>query len=276
MLQEYSISDIYPILPKPALYHVCSLEKTDLSHLSWPHKRDFYSIFWFMEGHGFNVIDFTEYIIAPNRLFLTSPEQIHNWTYHSNVRGYVLMFDKVVAAQLGIDFTSPFVDICVNDIPLLELVVENAISKKTGSNIELDLLYFYSLIVDNIAKRNTAEGNTAERNFDPGGLNTLFREFKELILTNDQKIQSIDQYADTLHISLASLNDICQNFAGSSAKQFLLELKIAEAKRLLIYSRLNVSDIAYQLGFEDASYFTRLFRKKTSLSPSVFIEKYRK
>ncbi|MDR1938535.1 MAG: AraC family transcriptional regulator [Tannerellaceae bacterium] len=266
MLQEYSISDMFPALAPQTLYHVCSFDGIDQSHLAWPHKRDFYSIIWFIEGQGFNVIDFTEYIIAPNRLFLTSPEQIHNWTYHHQVRGYMLMFDKVVAAQLGIDFLSPFVDIGMDDVPLLEMVARHTIRKKHGEDIEIDISYFYSLIVDKIG----------DGNFNPGGLNTLFREFKELILTNAQKIQSLDQYADTLHISLASLNDICRNFAGSSAKQFLLELKTAEAKRLLIYSRLNVSDIAYQLGFEDASYFARIFKKKTSLSPSAFIGMYRK
>lgn len=266
MLQKYSISDIFPALSEHTSCHVCSFERIDQSHWVWPHKRDFYSITWFMEGEGFNVIDFTEYLIAPNRLFLTSPEQIHNWTYHSNVRGYVLMFDKVVAAQLGIDFISPFVDICMDDMPLPEQVALNAIGKKPDSNIEIDIAYFYSLIVDKID----------DGNFDPGGMNTLFREFKDLILVNDQKIRSMDQYADTLQISLAVLNDTCRNFSGSSAKQFLLELKMAEGKRLLIYSRLNVSDIAYRLGFEDASYFARIFKKKTALSPSLFMEKYRK
>lgn len=266
MLQEYSISDIFPALSPQAIYHVCSLEKTDQSHLVWPHKRDFYSIIWFTDGHGFNVIDFTEYIISPNRLFLASPQQIHNWTYHKNIRGYMLVFNKVVAAQLGIDFLSSYVDVSIDDIPLLEMVIKNILLKKPNADIEIDLLYFYSLIVDKID----------DGNFDSGGMNMLFREFKELILTNDIKIQAMDQYADTLHISLASLNDLCQNFAGSSAKQFLLELKVAEAKRLLIYSRLNVSEIAYRLGFEDTSYFARIFKKKTSLSPSVFIGKYRK
>ncbi|GHS91120.1 AraC family transcriptional regulator [Bacteroidia bacterium] len=266
MLKEYSISDIFPKLPKQVLHHACLFEKIDQSRLVWPHKCDFYSIIWFINGYGFNVVDFTEYAISSNRLFLTSPQQIHNWTYHRDVEGYILMFDKIVAAQLGIDFLSPYVDIPVDDIPLLELVIENILRKKPDSDIEIDLLYFYSLIVDKIN----------DGNFDPGGMNTLFRKFKDLIFTDNMKIHSMDQYADVLHIPLTSLNDICQTFAGSSAKQFLLYLKIAEAKRLLIYSLLNVSGIAYRLGFEDASYFARIFKKKTTLTPSAFLEKYRK
>ena len=266
MLHEYSIPDIFPMLSLEASYYIYSFRKIDISCLVWPHKCDFYSIIWFTEGYGFNVIDFTEYAIIPNRLFLISPEQIHNWFYESDAGGYMLVFDKVVAAQLGIDFISPYADIAADRVPLLKSVVENAMNKKTEANIEIDLLYFYSLVADEMV----------DENFDLGGMNTLFREFKELILTNHQKIQSMDQYADSLHVSLASLNGICQSFAGSSAKQFLLDIKIVEAKRLLIYSRLNVSAIAYRLGFEDASYFARIFKKKTTLSPSVFLGKYRK
>lgn len=177
-----------------------------------------------------------------------------------------MVFNKIVAAQLGIDFLSSYVDVSIVDIPLLEMVIKNILLKRPDADIEIDLLYFYSLIVDKIN----------DRNFDSGGKSVIFREFKDLILANGTKIQSMGQYADTLHISLASLNDLCRKFSGSSAKQFLLELKVAEAKRLLIYSRLNVSEISYRLGFEDTSYFSRIFRKKTSLSPSVFIGKYRK
>jgi AraC family transcriptional activator of pobA len=42
-----------------------------------------------------------------------------------------------------------------------------------------------------------------------------------------------------------------------------------------VYSQLSVSTIAYHLGFEDPSYFSRIFKKKVILSPSVFLEKFR-
>jgi AraC-like DNA-binding protein len=72
------------------------------------------------------------------------------------------------------------------------------------------------------------------------------------------------------------LNTVCQNLSGVSSKQFLLDLKVTEAKRLLLYSGLNMSEISSQLGFVDSSYFARIFKKKTLLSPTLFREKYRK
>jgi AraC-like DNA-binding protein len=86
----------------------------------------------------------------------------------------------------------------------------------------------------------------------------------------------MDKYADTLHISTAVLNIICQDMSGVSAKQLLLDLKLTEAKRLLLYSKLNINEISFRLGFEDSSYFARIFKKKALLSPSLFQKKYRK
>lgn len=140
------------------------------------------------------------------------------------------------------------------------------INKNVTSGIEIDLSYFYSLISEEM---HEGEPDHKEKS-------TLLSQFKELILSKNIKFQSMDQYANSLHISLSSLNDLCQKLVGSSAKQFLLELKIAEAKRLLVYSQLSISNIAYHLGFEDASYFSRIFKKKVILSPSVFLERFRR
>ncbi|GAB6013341.1 helix-turn-helix domain-containing protein [Viscerimonas tarda] len=57
---------------------------------------------------------------------------------------------------------------------------------------------------------------------------------------------------------------------------YLLDIKLTEAKRFLLYSDHNVNEIAFRLGFEDSSYFSRIFKKKTSLTPSDFLKKYRK
>ncbi|WP_027318097.1 AraC family transcriptional regulator [Bacteroides graminisolvens] len=265
MLKEYTIKDICPALSKQVLNYVCPLEKIDQIGLAWPHKRNFYSITWFTEGNGTAIIDFAEYSIQPNRIFLTSPEQIHNRLYSNDAKGYVLMFDKAVAAQLGIAVHSPYIDLSCEKTPLLKLVIENMINKNVTSGIEIDLSYFYSLISEDIHEVET----------DHKEKSTLLSQFKELILSKNIKFQSMEQYANSLQVSLASLNDLCHKFAGSSAKQFLLELKIAEAKRLLVYSQLSVSTIAYHLGFEDPSYFSRIFKKKVILSPSVFLEKFR-
>ncbi|GHS97911.1 hypothetical protein FACS189421_05570 [Bacteroidia bacterium] len=153
-------------------------------------------------------------------------------------------------------------------IRVIENLIKNCQSDEEDSQtkIRTSIHCFYSLMA----------GKMRDEVFSSDPTNHIFLEFKELIMTGNLKILSMDKYADTLHISTTVLNTICQDFSGVSSKQLLLDLKMTEAKRLLLYSKLNINEISFQLGFEDASYFARIFRKKTQLSPSLFQEKYRK
>ncbi len=54
------------------------------------------------------------------------------------------------------------------------------------------------------------------------------------------------------------------------ASEIIIDRLILEAKRLLIYSDLNNKEVAYELNYEDPSYFARIFRRKTGLTPSAF------
>jgi AraC-like DNA-binding protein len=269
MLKEYTLSDLLSV---PSVYYAGTLEAIEEPEMEWPHRQAFYSMVWFMQGEGFKVIDFSEYSIRTGRMFLVNPDQISNWSYAGNCQGYVLLFAKSLASQLCINFSKPYIDIEKGEISLLRMVLENLIKDyqsnedDSQNKIMTSIQYFYSLIANKIH----------DEVFSPENTHTVFRQFKELIQTNDLKILSMDKYADTLHISTTVLNSICQDFTGVSAKQLLLDLKITEAKRLLLYSKLNVNEISFQLGFEDASYFARIFRKKTRLSPTRFQEKYRK
>lgn len=96
------------------------------------------------------------------------------------------------------------------------------------------------------------------------------RKFKALIEKSYADGTSIRDYASQLGISSAQLNNICRNKVGKSALQIVHERTTLEAKRQLIYTALNISQIAYNLGFNDPAYFTRFFNKQTGKSPKQF------
>jgi AraC-like DNA-binding protein len=271
MLKEYNLSDFLLLPTKHIEYYAGILEAMKKQEIECPYRQSFYSVVWLIQGEGLHVIDFKEHKIRKGRMFLVNPNQIINWSYTHNCKGYILMFEKTLASHLGIEFLEPYIDIEKKDVALLKLVFENLIKDCTLNDNDLQykimtsIQYFYSLIAHKIHDEATTSENGA-----------VFRQFRKLILTDDLKHESMEKYADMLQISASELNSICQNLSGTSSKQFLLDLKLTEAKRLLLYSRLNITEISTQLGFEDSSYFARLFRKKVCLSPSLFQEKYRK
>lgn len=77
-------------------------------------------------------------------------------------------------------------------------------------------------------------------------------------------------YTDKMGISLKRLNQILKEKLGMTAKQIIQQRQITEAKRRLVKSNESTKEIAFVLGFESISSFSRFFKKKAGLSPSQF------
>ena len=101
-------------------------------------------------------------------------------------------------------------------------------------------------------------------------MTTTTLEFSKLVGTTISQNLTVKDYADQLHLTVEKLNELCKENYGQNPKNIILEKKITEAKRLLYFTDLSIKEIAFQLGFEDSSYFSRIFKLKTNLSPSDF------
>ncbi|MBQ0736113.1 helix-turn-helix domain-containing protein [Aquimarina celericrescens] len=97
----------------------------------------------------------------------------------------------------------------------------------------------------------------------------IFREFNALVEFNFRKEHSVGFYAEKLFKSPKTLSNNFAKFDKSPLK-IIHDRIILEAKRLLIYTNKTAKEIAYEIGFDDASHLSRLFKKHTSLSPSEF------
>lgn len=269
MLKEYSISNILDLPTQYIPYYAGTFEETEDPEIEWPHRHAFYSLVWFTQGQGFYVVDFQEYEIKPNRIFFVSPKQVHNWDYSENSKGYILMCDPILGSELDLGQTLPYINI--NEHTSLENIFVNLIREQeikdelSDKNIQVAISYLYSRLRRLADKEDT-------NHYQP---HPTMDNLKQLILS-DNNFTTIEEYANNLQLSEESLSSICKASTGVSVKQYILDFKITEAKRLLIYSKLNVNEISYQLGFEDSSYFSRIFKKKTQLTPSDFLKKYRK
>jgi AraC family transcriptional activator of pobA len=103
----------------------------------------------------------------------------------------------------------------------------------------------------------------------------LSHKFKELLSENIRTYKSPSEYAGMLHISEAYLNESLKKITGSSVSFWIKYKTIMEAKRLLYFTDLTVKQIAAALGFENHSYFSRLFRKETRMTALTFRKKFK-
>ncbi|HBG40805.1 MAG TPA: hypothetical protein DDZ96_05605 [Porphyromonadaceae bacterium] len=271
-MKEYSFTEVLPDAMQERFFYIRHFTSMDDAELEWPHRHLFFSFVWFTHGSGIYVIDSDEFEIKPQRLFYVAPKQVHNWGLYNNNQGYFIAIDYRAATDINLRYTFPFLDIDNADADFHARLFANILTEfqkndaLSNDNVQAGIRY-YLLLLQRIAEKKqikTSQGNT------------LIEEFKQLVLSDYSKSFGIRSYADKLNVRTDQLNRTCETVLGISAKQYLLNLKITEAKRLLIYSGDNISEIAFQMGFDDSSYFARIFKKKTGLSPGIFLKKYRK
>lgn len=97
--------------------------------------------------------------------------------------------------------------------------------------------------------------------------------FRKLLEKNYIKLKRPGQYAALLHISTPYLNDCIKGSTGYSVSYLIQERIILEAKRLLYHTNKSVKEIAFELGYVDYPYFSRLFSKVTGISAITFRNK---
>lgn len=87
-------------------------------------------------------------------------------------------------------------------------------------------------------------------------------------------LPSVTYMADRLNISPRYLSDTLKQESGKTALEHIHIYLISEAKNRLIGEDQSVSEIAYALGFENMSYFSRLFKKEVGVSPVTFKKQF--
>lgn len=98
----------------------------------------------------------------------------------------------------------------------------------------------------------------------------LADRFRELIDQHYRQNLPLQDYASMMAVSLVQLRAACASATGQSPTKMIHARIITEAKRNLIFGEMSVEQIAFGLGFSDAAYFTRFFRKEVGQAPSQF------
>ncbi len=101
----------------------------------------------------------------------------------------------------------------------------------------------------------------------------ITKAFKLSLEQNYIEIKSPAEYAKSLNISTAYLNECVKTTTGHPVSYHIQQRIILEAQRLLYHSDKSIKEIASELGYDDYSYFTRLFSKVTGMTPLAFRNK---
>lgn len=87
--------------------------------------------------------------------------------------------------------------------------------------------------------------------------------------------KQVSFYTGQLHLTRYQLNAITKNRLGKTCQELINDAILLEARRLLLSTTNQVSQIAFQLGYEDVSYFIRFFKKHIGYSPTAYRNNFR-
>ncbi|SKA48280.1 AraC-type DNA-binding protein [Chitinophaga eiseniae] len=224
-------------------------------------------------------LDLQDFTLTDGHLLFAMPNQIFTPPAKTdNLKYFKLLFDENTLALLPQQF--PFL---VNPSNTQTIILDSAakervtkvfgilnqilLSDKHETDTEVILAYMNSLLSEfNVAYfKNKRPANTFNTNL------SKFIEFKVVVETSLTEQPSINTIAEKLALSTNSLYRIVKEYAGTSPKDYFINRLMAEAQRRLRYSNTSVKELAYELGFNDPDYFSRLFKKSTGKSASEFL-----
>ncbi len=203
--------------------------------------------------------------------------KMHKIIPSNDLRGWVINFKSEFIPDSKLSFYSNFFtstniplssNSCLNRFTTLcEIIFSENNQEQVDYTSIHHLVNALIAMIDAERKRNLPVENSAK-----GSQVNSFNNFLKILELNYHHNEGVSFYADKMNMSERNLNIICQNNFHKSVTEIIETRKLIEAKRMLLYSDKTVSEIGYQLGYNEKSYFTRVFHAKMEITPSRFRE----
>ena len=251
----------------------------DQSDLLVPHRKDHYLIVFIRRANTRQWIDMTPVMIKDNTVYFIGPNRI------------IVKEEFVQLWSTGIAFTKEFLSLQENASLLQLPIIQNP---QNGCEIQLkeaDIVF----LEDILARLNTEYLTSSEwqqrmltayltvlltylsrlytEQYKETGVSVdklLLKSFQAKINECFRELHEVSGYASLLNISAGHLSDVVKMQSGKPAIKHIHERLVMEARRSLFHTSNSLKEIAFELGFSDASYFNRFFKRETGATPAEY------
>lgn len=211
-------------------------------------------------------------LMVNQSFYFEKPEQIIAWQFNRDFY-CIVDHDKEVSCVGFIFFGSAgkmFVKLDEKHQKKIDLLQQILIDEfETTDNIQREMLMMMLKRLVIIVTRLAKEQYLTEEQLSDDKLD-IIRRYNLLVENHYRKEHTVQFYADQLHRSPKTLANLFAIYNHKSPLAVIQERVIQEARRLLLYTDKSSKEIAYELGYEDAAYFSNFFKKHTAYAPSDF------
>ncbi|MCC6279339.1 MAG: helix-turn-helix domain-containing protein [Saprospiraceae bacterium] len=246
-----------------------------LAHPEPPCRHDYEEIMVGTNGQMDHCIDFRmERSIAPSVVFIPMGK-IHYTLPSKDARGWIIQYKSEFAPGTPFSTFSKFLDTACYPFPADETIDRlTSLCQLMNREFQMpspDYLVIRHLLCALIAMIDSERKKNLPAAQEPKSTQiTLFNNFLKILESNFRTAEGCKSYAEKLNISVRHLNNVCHAMFGKSVSEIIETRKLLEARQLLLGTSKTVSEIGFDLGYNEKSYFTRVFHKKIGFTPTEF------
>lgn len=189
-----------------------------------------------------------------------------------DVEGFFVVYENEIIDKIALNstdlnffYTSPFLIVKEATLSwitkIFELLEEEL--QDTESNKAICISLFQSILLKIIRTENKNYHSLSH-------VSSIAFHFRELVHKHHVAHKEIGFYAEALNLSDNYLNKCVKQTTGKPPKQWINEISIIHGQILLQDNSKEIAQIAFELNYQSPSYFSRLFKKVTGLTPSEY------
>ena len=243
-----------------------------------PHRISFFALLIVTKGIGKHQIDLKEYDIQEGTVLKIAKGQVHAFQKKPTYEGFLIIFTEnfvmnyfsksatnLISHLYNYHLTSPKSINKKNNEILIKQINNEIKSKNTyaQNDIIAASLVLYLLKLERHSSADQATTNNSKQY-------ATFLQFKNLVESNYTKTRNVKDFAVQLFISTKYLNQVVKAFTLNTAKRFIDDFVILEAKREIVSTNKSFKEIAFDIGFDEVTNFTKFFKKNTAFTPSEY------
>ena len=271
-----------------------------IGYLKFPlplHRTGYYDIMFISKGQSsFRHRGLKRYQIEPGQVFFKAAGQITSGdVLGRDIDGFFCLVQDEFFSRSGLTRSplsglpffrygnSPLITLTPAEQDrfqfLLTGMYENNTANQDGSRNSLIAAYLNTLLQESALIHETQNPTqTCDTPSTPAATSrpplsaaeTLTDKFKDLVAEHYLTRRKVKDYADLLFVTPNHLNKVVRATTGKTALDLISEMLLMEAEILLQQTPMTIAGIAAYLSFDDASYFTRFFRKHKGITPGTY------
>ena len=250
------------------------------SDLLIPHRKDYYLLVFIRRAGGTRQwIDMAPFIIQDNTIYFTGPNQIivkegfnQLWSTGIAFTKEFLSFQEnaslsklplIQNPQNGHELRLTEADVAFTEDILARINAEYQCPNEWQQRM---LTAYLTVLLTYLSRLYTEQFESNQFSTDK----LLLKKYQAQIDEHYRELHQVSAYASLLNVSAGYLSEVVKVQSGKPAITHIHERLVLEARRLLFHTQHSLKEIAFDLGFSDASYFNRFFKRETDITPAEY------